>query len=186
MKQIRFIVSACIALLVFTGCSDDDQISYALQNISAPTNVEAVFDIAQDDTGTVSVTPTAIGANSFNVFYGDAEGETPTQVSPGETVSHVYGEGTYELRIVAVGATGLTSELVRIVTISFTPPSNLNVDIPFRKPTPLRYSYRPRLRTPRCSIFITGMPKTRIPRPSWPGKPPPISMLKRVTLPFAS
>lgn len=129
MKQIRFIVSACIALLVFTGCSDDDQISYALQNISAPTNVQAIFDIAQDDTGTVTVTPTAVGASSFNVFYGDVEGETPTQVSPGETVSHVYGEGTYELRIVAVGATGLTSELVRVVTISFTPPSNLAVDI---------------------------------------------------------
>ena len=143
MKQIRFIVSACIALLVFTGCSDDDQISYALQNISAPTNVEAVFDIAQDDTGTVSVTPTAVGASSFNVFYGDTEGETPTQVSPGETVSHVYGEGTYELRIVAVGATGLTSELVRVVTISFTPPSDLAVDISISDTNPFQIEVAP-------------------------------------------
>ncbi len=143
MKQIRSIVSACIALLVFTACTDDDQVSYALQNISAPTQVEAVFDIAQDESGTVTVTPTAVGANSFQVTFGDAEGETPTEVSPGETVSHVYGEGTFNLRIVAVGATGLTSELVRVITISFTPPSNLAVDIAVSDQNPFQIEVAP-------------------------------------------
>ncbi|WP_088341679.1 hypothetical protein [Robiginitalea sediminis] len=143
MKQIRTFVTACIALLVFSGCSEDDQVSYVLQNISAPTNVEAIFDIAQDDTGTVSVTPTAIGASSFNIFFGDVEDETPVQAAPGETVTHIYGEGTFQLRIVAVGATGLTSELVRVVNISFTPPTNLAVDISISQTNPFEVIVAP-------------------------------------------
>ncbi|MDG1572246.1 hypothetical protein OZ410_07960 [Robiginitalea sp. M366] len=143
MKQIRFIATVCIAFLAFSGCTEDEQISYVLQNISAPTNVQAVFDISQDDTGTVSVTPTAVGASAFDIYFGDSDNETPTQVGPGETVTHVYGEGTYNLRIVAVGPTGLTSELVRVVNISFTPPSNLAVDISLSASNPFEVIVAP-------------------------------------------
>ncbi|MFS4415215.1 hypothetical protein [Maribacter sp. 2307ULW6-5] len=109
----------------FGACEESEEVSFALQDISAPTNVSAVFNIAQDDTGTVTVTPTAEGASIFQVFFGDVENETATEVAPGETVTKVYGEGDFNLRIVAVGATGLTSELVRVVSISFAAPTAL-------------------------------------------------------------
>ncbi|WP_211251606.1 hypothetical protein, partial [Maribacter antarcticus] len=128
---------------IFTGCKDDDNTSFALQEISAPTNLSAIFDISQDDTGTVTITPTAVGASSFDVFYGDVEGETAIAVSPGETVSKVYGEGEFNLRILAVGATGLTSELVRVVTISFTPPTDLTAAITISETNPFEVSTTP-------------------------------------------
>ena len=128
---------------IFTSCKDDDNTSFALQDISAPTNLSAVFDISQDDTGSVTVTPTAVGASSFDVFFGDVENETATAVSPGETVSKVYGEGEFNLRIVAVGTTGLTSELVRVVTISFTPPTDLTTTIAISETNPFEVNVTP-------------------------------------------
>ena len=99
------------------------------RDVSAPTNLTAVFDITQDDTGMISVTPSAEGASSFEIFFGDVENEEPTIISPGETATHTYEEGNYTARIIARGLTGLTSELVQSITISFRAPENLMVDI---------------------------------------------------------
>ncbi|RIV71519.1 hypothetical protein D2U88_07075 [Flagellimonas aequoris] len=111
------------------SCEDDKEQSYVFQDISAPTNLSAIFDISNDDTGTVSVTPTGEGASVFQIYFGDTEDEDATEAAPGEMVTHTYGEGEFTLKIIGVGPTGLTSELSRIVIISFTPPSDLNVDV---------------------------------------------------------
>ena len=116
MKKIKYLFVFIIGVLLFGGCDQEEEISYVFQDISAPTNVQAKFDIAQDDTGEVSVTPTAEGATLFEIYFGDTENETPLELSPGETATHVYGEGEFNLKIVAVGLTGLTSALNRIVT----------------------------------------------------------------------
>ncbi|WP_420601579.1 hypothetical protein [Flagellimonas sp.] len=129
MKYFKHLLVLFIVLGVFNSCEEDDDQSFAFQDISAPTNLSALFDIADDDTGTVSITPTGEGASVFQVFFGDVENESATEVAPGETVNHVYGEGEFTLKIIGVGATGLTSELSRIVNISFTPPSDLAVDV---------------------------------------------------------
>ncbi len=128
---------------IFTACKDDDNTSFVLQEISAPTNVSAVFDIAQDDSGEVTVTPTGIGASIFEVFFGDVENETPVEVAPGETITKTYGEGEFTLKIVAIGATGLTSELSRVVTISFTPPTELAVAIAISETNPFEITISP-------------------------------------------
>ncbi len=117
-----------IGIIMFTGCEDDD-VSYILQNISAPENLEAVFDVTQDDTGLVTITPSAEGASVFEVYFGDVEDETPTRVQPGSTAQNTYAEGDYQVRIVAKGLTGLTSELVQNLVIAFRTPENLIVDI---------------------------------------------------------
>ena len=128
MKYLRHVLMLFAILNVCISCEDEIQ-SYAFQDISAPTGLNAIFDIAQDDSGDVSITPTGEGASIFQVFFGDVENEAATEVAPGESTTHTYGEGEYTLRIVGVGPTGLTSELNRVVTISFTPPSNLQVDV---------------------------------------------------------
>ncbi|MEJ1223550.1 hypothetical protein [Sediminicola sp. 1XM1-17] len=125
MKHIKNLLVLFLVINVFQSCTEEE-VSYALDDISAPTNVKAIFNISQDDTGTVTVTPTAEGASAFEVFFGDMENETPSKVAPGETLTHVYAEGEFNLRVVAIGVTGLTSELVRVVTISFSAPSELD------------------------------------------------------------
>lgn len=129
MRTIKNVLIFFLATVVISSCNNDEEVSFALQEISAPTNLSAVFDIANDDSGEVSVTPTGDGASVFEVFFGDVENETPTQVNPGETITHTYGEGEFTLRVVGIGATGLKSELSRIVTITFTPPSDLSLDV---------------------------------------------------------
>jgi len=131
-----------IAIGLLFSC-EEEETSYALQEVSAPTNIKAVFDISQDDSGTVTVTPTAEGATSFNVYFGDSENEEASEFAVGQTITHVYAEGEYTLRIVAVGLTGLTSELSRIVTISFSAPSELSADIEVSASNPLEITVTP-------------------------------------------
>lgn len=125
MKHIKKLLVLFLVINVFNSC-DNEETSYALDDLSAPTNIKAIFNISQDDTGTVTVTPTAEGASTFEIYFGNEEGETPTIVSPGETATNIYTEGEFNLRIVAIGMTGLKSELVRVVTISFSAPTDLD------------------------------------------------------------
>ena len=143
MKQIKNWLVFFLTIGLVVACNQDDEVSYALQEISAPTNLNAVFDIAQDDSGEVSITPTGEGASVFRVFFGDIEGETATEAAPGETLTHVYGEGEFTLRIVGVGATGLTSELSRVVTISFAAPTNLEIETTISQTNPFEVSVIP-------------------------------------------
>lgn len=128
MKYIKQVLLLFLGIAFFAGCEDDD-VSYILQDISAPSNVNAVFDVTQDDTGVVTVTPSADGASSFEIYFGDVENETPTVITPGDSAEHTYAEGEYTVRIIAKGMTGLTSEFVQNIVISFRVPENLEVTI---------------------------------------------------------
>ena len=128
MKIFRILAMLTISALLFTGCEDEEITNYAFQEISAPTDVTAAFEVSQDDTGTVMLTPSGEGAQSFEVYFGDESGETPTIAAPGETLTHVYDEGVYLVRVVAVGSTGLTSEFNQRLTIAFKAPENLVVN----------------------------------------------------------
>ncbi len=115
-----------ISVLFFTGCEDEEITNYAFQEISAPTNVSAIFDVSQDDTGTVTITPSGEGAQVFQVDLGN--GET-AELAAGESVTTAYAEGEYMVKIVAVGSTGLTSEYNQMLNISFKAPENLEIII---------------------------------------------------------
>ena len=135
MKYLKAILVLIIFGAAFVAC-EENEVSYALQEISAPTDVSAVFEVAQDDSGTVIVTPSGEGAQAFNVYFGDVQNEDPTVVTPGGSLEHVYEEGEYKIRIVALGATGLTSEYNQGITISFSKPENLEVTIDQSDPNP--------------------------------------------------
>ena len=142
MKIIKQLSVLFLVINLFNACTKKET-SYALQQISAPTAVSAEFNIAQDESGEVSVTPSAVGASSFEVYFGDVENEEPTLVALGETAVHVYAEGEFTLRIVAVGLTGLKSELSRIVTISFAAPTDLELNITASESNPFEISVAP-------------------------------------------
>lgn len=128
MKIFKFLTVFALSILCFTAC-EDEEINYAFQDISAPSDVKAMFNITQDDTGTVTVTPSGEGAQMFQVYFGDVENETPVEVAPGESVTHVYDEGEYLVKVIAVGSTGLTSEFNQRLNISFRTPENLMINV---------------------------------------------------------
>ena len=121
MKALKYIISTLLLVVVVFSCSEDDfnNVDF-LGSATAPTNVAALFKITQDNTGLVSIEPTADGAVAFDVNYGD--GTTTATVKAGKIASHTYGEGTYTVNITAKGVTGLKTEFSKELVVSFQAP----------------------------------------------------------------
>ncbi|WP_321516819.1 hypothetical protein [Marinifilum fragile] len=127
MKILTKISAFIFILGVFFACETDEDNLYSLDYIGAPTNVEAVFDITQDNSGLVSISPNAEGAQQFTIDFGDGS-ETETY-KPGEIAEHVYTEGVYSVKIIAVSINGKTTEFVQELNVTFKAPENLEVNI---------------------------------------------------------
>ncbi len=127
MKRINLILTL-LSVFILTTCSDDDRDTNYLSNVEAPTDVSLLFNVTQDNTGLVTMTPSGEGAMIFEVFFGD-DTEGSVQLEPGEIVSNVYQEGTYTVRTIATGVNGLTTEVEQQLVVSFQAPQNLIVTI---------------------------------------------------------
>lgn len=115
--------------VMITSCQEDEGLTLTDQNTLVPTNVAADFKIAEDDSGTLTVIPTAEGATQFEILFGDDASETSTKIAPGESASHVYAEGDYTLTVTAVGITGAKTSITQSIAIRFAPPENLVVQV---------------------------------------------------------
>ena len=125
MKKIYKVL---LLLLIVVACEEDlRDISFA-ENILLPSNISATYDITQDNTGLVTITPTADGSVSYEVYFGDGTSE-PTSVTQGENVQHTYAEGTYDVKIVALNLNGDEVEATQQLVVSFNAPQNLVVVI---------------------------------------------------------
>ena len=107
-----------LATGLIVSCGDDDM-DDPIDPIAAPSNVQAGIDIADDNSGTVTVTPTATGASSFQVFFGNVTNETATTINVGQSATNVYEEGTYTIRVVAVGSDGQETEISEQIQVMF-------------------------------------------------------------------
>ncbi|WP_166959441.1 PKD domain-containing protein [Yeosuana marina] len=129
MKALKYIFSFSLLLSVFCiSCTNDDNNLDYLEKVVAPTNVSALFQVTQDNTGLVTITPNATGAVKYNITLGDDTAE-PIVVKQGESAEHTYAEGTYTVTIEAVGLTSLKSVVTQDLVVSFKAPENLVVTI---------------------------------------------------------
>jgi len=127
MKIINKITKVFIIIVMVFACTEEDNLSF-LDRIPAPSNVSAVFNITQNNTGVVSIFPTAEGATFFDIYFGDATAE-PETVKQGNSVKHTYLEGTYDVKIIATNLKGDTVETTKQLVVSFKAPENLEVVI---------------------------------------------------------
>ena len=127
MKTIKYLFSICLIVLTVWTCADDEK-NVDLNSATAPTELDIQFQITQDNSGLVTMTPLGEGAVSFDISFGD---DTPDPVSLeiGNNVSHTYSEGTYTVSMTGYGVTGLTSEITKELVVSFQAPTNLEVNI---------------------------------------------------------
>ena len=127
MKTIKYLFSLCLMALTVWTCADDEK-NVDLNSATAPTELDIQFEITQDNSGLVTMTPLGEGAVSFDIAFGD---DTPDPVSLeiGNNVSHTYSEGTYTVSMTGYGVTGLTSEITKELVVSFQAPTNLEVSI---------------------------------------------------------
>ena len=129
MKNIYKIFSSIFILFLLIGCAEDfsDNNEFA-KNIAPPSNVSASFDITQDNTGMVTITPTGEGAISFVIDYGDGS-PVSSSVKTGGNVTHVFKEGNHTVKVTAKGLNNLSTTAEVNLVVSFNAPENLQVTI---------------------------------------------------------
>lgn len=124
MKLIRNIITFSIVLALTYSCVTDEDRFYSMDYLEAPTNVDAVFDITQDNTGLVTVVPNSEGAAKYIIDFGDG---TTEEVQRLDYLTHTYAEGVYQVGITAHGITGLTATVTKELNVTFKAPENLEV-----------------------------------------------------------
>ncbi|WP_143032704.1 PKD domain protein [Polaribacter dokdonensis] len=112
-------------LLVVVACEEDLRDTSFADNMAPPSEVTASYAITQDNTGSVTITPTAQGAVSFEIFFGD--NSDSATLNQGESVEHIYAEGTYQVIVAASNLAGDVVETVQQLVVSFQAPQNLVV-----------------------------------------------------------
>ncbi len=129
MKLLKYFLSAILIVTTIWSCTDEEFGSLDfLSTATAPGNGTAFINVTQDNTGTVTITPNGEGATFYEVYFGDNTA-SPAKVNQGGSVVHVYSEGNYDVRIVATNITGLKSEAIIPIVVSFKAPENLVVVI---------------------------------------------------------
>ena len=129
MKNIYKLFCSIFVLLLFVGCEENFSDSTDFANVAPPTNVSASFEVTQDNTGLVTITPTADGAISFSIEYGDGSSRPSPTINNGGNVQHTYAEGSYIVKVTATGLNGLTAVGEVPLTVSFKAPENLTFTI---------------------------------------------------------
>jgi hypothetical protein len=127
IKNLKYLFSLSLALVFFLNCSEDVNNLSFVDNVVAPTDLKAIFNIVPDNSGLVSITPNAVGAVSYEIGFGDGTEEIAV-VETGQSVTHVYEEGNYTVYIKAIGITGLESEATQPLVVSFRAPENLEIN----------------------------------------------------------
>ena len=131
MKNIKLIFGFVCLMAIAISCTVDgiDDDTSFINSADAPANVAAFYNITQDNTGLVTITPTGDGAVSYDIYYGDSATANPAYVVQGKNTSHIYKEGTYTVKIIAFGITGLQTEATQSLVVSLKAPENLVVTI---------------------------------------------------------
>jgi hypothetical protein len=115
--------------MFLAGCQKDlfDDISF-LDSVSSSAKLTALYDITQDNTGVVTITPNGEGVTYFEVYFGDNTA-TPVKVLPGKNTMHQYAEGVYKVKIVGYNSMGAKTEATQDLTVSFKAPEDLKVTL---------------------------------------------------------
>ncbi len=127
MKLLKKIFTPLFIILLIISCEDSRDLDF-IDTAALPAEISALYDITQDNTGLVTITPNALNTTSFEIYFGDGT-EDPAAVLPGENIEHIYAEGTYTVRIVAFNVLGESTEISQQLVVSFQAPSNLVVVI---------------------------------------------------------
>ena len=127
MNAFKYFCTALLLISVMGSCKKDNNNDLSfIATATAPAKLSVMFDITQDNTGMVTITPNGEGAVFYDVYYGDAT-TTPANVAAGKNTTHKYAEGVFNVKIVAHNITGKTTELIQALTVSFRAPENLVV-----------------------------------------------------------
>ena len=129
MKKITIAFSLLALIAGSTGCEKDgidDDLSF-LKN-TATANNDKVFDITNDNSGNVTITPIGEGAASYVVTYGHGTGAGASAVvMPGNSTTHAYPEGSYTVTVVSKSVGGEESSATYPLQVTYRAPEDVKV-----------------------------------------------------------
>jgi hypothetical protein len=129
MKKINSLAGWLMGLLLIVGCTKKEFIDTSfVERGEAPSTLSAMFEITQDNSGLVTITPNGVGAVSYDVYFGDGTA-APAKVAAGKNITHRYAEGVYTVKLIGYAVNGKTTESTQQLTVSFRAPENLEVNV---------------------------------------------------------
>ncbi len=106
MKNIKYIILSVVASALWS-CQEEEPI---LDTLLVPTNLQVTTSVRDDQSGNVTVTPSADNALNFHVFFNP--GDDPVTITPGKMAAFRYTKsGQYQapVTVVAFGSGGVSS-----------------------------------------------------------------------------
>ena len=98
MINMKKIIKSILIMIMIISCTDSRDLGF-LEEVAIPSNVSALFDITQDNSGLVTITPSGESANVFEINLGD--GSEIVTLNSGESTEKIYSEGSYTISITA-------------------------------------------------------------------------------------
>ena len=126
MKNVKKIYKSVLIILVIISCTDNRDLGF-LEEVVLPSNISALFDITQDNSGLVTITPSGEGASTFEIGLGDSS--ESVRITSGESIENIYTEGSYDVSITAFNIVGDSTQVNQQLVVSFQAPQNLEVVI---------------------------------------------------------
>jgi len=126
MKNVKKIYKSVLIILVIISCTDNRDLGF-LEEVVLPSNISALFDITQDNSGLVTITPSGEGASTFEIGLGDSS--ESVRITSGESIENIFTEGSYNVSITAFNIVGDSTQVNQQLVVSFEAPQNLEVVI---------------------------------------------------------
>ncbi len=130
IKFIKYLIPVSLFILFIAGCKKEvfDDTSF-VENGGAPAGLGVLYEITQDNSGLVTITPNGENGAVYQVFFADGSTPASASMNAGENVKHTYKEGVYNVKIIATSITGKVTEITKQLTVSFRQPENLDFTI---------------------------------------------------------
>lgn len=132
MKILPIIISLFAVMSLTLSCTEFTGIDEDTSFLSTATsgNFSKIFDISNDNSGNVKITPLGNGFSTATINFGHGTGATASAVvSPGGSATHAYPEGTYTVTIDYFDIAGKKTSATHPLTVTYRAPENLNVTI---------------------------------------------------------
>jgi hypothetical protein len=128
MKAIKYISFFLLLVFAISACKKNFTDTSFVSTAASASNLSVMFNITQDNTGLVTITPNGVGAVNYDVFFGDTT-TSSVNIRAGASVQHIYKEGNYQVKIVAHDLKGGSTTLTQPLVVSFLAPQDLKVNL---------------------------------------------------------
>lgn len=128
MKKMKYIFGLGFLFALAVSCNTPEGVDGDLSSLNSPTtaNFNKIFEVSDNNSGTVKISPTGDGFSTYTIQFGDGESTT---INNGSVATHHYPEGSYTVTITSYDLAGHGTTTSYPLDIVYRAPENLIVSI---------------------------------------------------------